>query len=787
MLSQWRVARTLVIFLLSILVILFVAARLFILSSFEDLERQLIQSQVVRVHGALLERLNALSSKTGAWATWDESYAYVAGTNPQFLDRQATDAGFAQLEINLIVFMRPSGVVVHCRTFDLESKQQTPCIDSYKIQLDDFLKTLNPDSKLSGIILLPEHSMLITARPMLKSDGSGPVQGVLVFGRYLDNSEVVQIGATSNLPTEAFRLDQDLTQELKTAMGSLSLNNSQVVRPLNDNTIVGYDLLADIYGKPAMLLRIQQPRDMYQQGWTSIIYFLRAISLIAGVFALLVYVMGRRLVDSQTKARESEQLYHALANAAPDAIYIVDDKQRVKYANETAQYDYQNHWEGIIGKLGPRISPDEPGHEVQSVLESHKPLQFERLLHSPEGDTWLDVKMVPLRSEDGALDSFLAIARDITERKRWEENVQKQLRRLDALHTIDQAITSGLDLTFTLNVLLAQTKSQLHVDAVDVLFLNEATQTFELAISSDIELGVGLRTTCTYEDGLAGRAASEHRAVNILDLVQAKDVLQRYETFNAGRFVCGFAAPIISRRQVRGVLEAFRRSPLNPDTEWMDFFEALARQAAIAIDNIDTFNRLQRSNVELATAYDTTLEGWARAIDLRTREMEGHTELVAALTVELAREFGVSDEESVHIRRGALLHDIGKMSVPDEIMHKPGSLTDTEWAIVRKHPVYAREMLGSIPYLARAIDIPYYHHEKWDGTGYPNGLTGEAIPLAARIFAVVDVCDALRSDRSYRTAWSPEKTLAYLTEQSGKHFDPRVVKAFSKIIDHRNG
>jgi len=185
--------------------------------------------------------------------------------------------------------------------------------------------------------------------------------------------------------------------------------------------------------------------------------------------------------------------------------------------------------------------------------------------------------------------------------------------------------------------------------------------------------------------------------------------------------------------------------------------------------------------VELAVAYDTTIEGWARALELRDQEAEGHSQRVTELALRLARAMGISEEYLVLFRRGALLHDIGKMGIPDVILLKPDALTEEEWTIMRKHPIYAYDMLSPIAYLRPALDIPYCHHEKWDGTGYPRGLKGDQIPLAARIFAVVDVWDALRSDRPYRAAWPEEEVWEYIREQSGKHFDPQVVEAFLKI------
>jgi HD-GYP domain-containing protein (c-di-GMP phosphodiesterase class II) len=181
-------------------------------------------------------------------------------------------------------------------------------------------------------------------------------------------------------------------------------------------------------------------------------------------------------------------------------------------------------------------------------------------------------------------------------------------------------------------------------------------------------------------------------------------------------------------------------------------------------------------------AYDETIEGWSQAMDLRDKETEGHSRRVTEITVKLAGNFGIPQDELRHIRWGALLHDIGKLAIPDEVLRKPGAFTDEERAIMRKHPQFAYDMLIPITYLHSSLDIPYCHHEKWDGTGYPRGLKGNQIPLAARIFAVVDVWDALTSDRPYRKAWSKDKTLEYIQEQSGKHFDPMVIGPFLKEV-----
>jgi HD-GYP domain-containing protein (c-di-GMP phosphodiesterase class II) len=187
---------------------------------------------------------------------------------------------------------------------------------------------------------------------------------------------------------------------------------------------------------------------------------------------------------------------------------------------------------------------------------------------------------------------------------------------------------------------------------------------------------------------------------------------------------------------------------------------------------------LERANDELERAYETTLEGWTGVLDLRDKETEGHSRRVTEVTVRLALNMGIAEEDLVHIRRGALLHDIGKIGIPDGILLKPGSLTEEEWEVMRMHPVYAHDLLSQIGFLEEASVIPHCHHERWDGKGYPRGLAGEEIPLAARVFAVVDVWEALRSDRPYRRAWPEEKVREYIGMQAGTHFDPAVVEAF---------
>ncbi len=381
------------------------------------------------------------------------------------------------------------------------------------------------------------------------------------------------------------------------------------------------------------------------------------------------------------------------------------------------------------------------------------------------------------------LSAVADIAANALRRAALHEQTQRRLQHITALRAIDMAITSSLDLRVTLNFFLDQVTIRLGIHAASVLLLDPRTQTLQFAAGRGFHNPALHQAKLRLGEGVAGRAALERRLVSVPDLAKSDEAFRRAALLTEEGFVSYFAAPLVAKGQVKGVLEIFNRAPLEPDTEWLEFLDTLAVQAAIAIDNASLFEGLQKSNLDLAMAYDATIEGWSRALDLRDRETEGHTIRVTEMTLRLARSMGVGEDELVQIRRGALLHDIGKMGIPDNILLKAGPLSDEEWVIMRRHPEYAHELLSLVNYLRPALFIPYCHHEKWDGSGYPRGLREEAIPLAARIFAVVDVWDALRSERPYREPWPEEKVRQFLRSETGKHFDPQVSTLFLKLLE----
>lgn len=418
---------------------------------------------------------------------------------------------------------------------------------------------------------------------------------------------------------------------------------------------------------------------------------------------------------------------------------------------------------------------------ITETLENGKPYDIEyRIIRIDGHERYVHAKGKIIREENDKSTRFIGAIQDITERKSAEERKRKQWKQLAALRAIDMAITESLDLRVTLNVVLDQVVHQLDADAADILLINHAHK-LEHAASRGFRNDAIKRCAIPLGKGNAGRVAYERRIIHIPN-VQSLESCRCFPDLSDEGYVSYFGAPLVAKGEVVGVLELFYRAPHSLDQEMLDFFETLAGQAAIAIDNATLFSGLQRSNIDLIMAYDSTLEGWSRALDLRDRETEGHSRRVTELAEKIARAIGVPNDQLIHIRRGAMLHDIGKMGVPDHILLKSGPLNREERETMQQHPIHALKLLAPITFLKPALDIPYCHHEKWDGSGYPRGLKGNEIPLGARIFAIVDVWDALRSDRPYRSAWPKEKTVEHMQREAGNHFDPEILRIFMDQI-----
>lgn len=393
---------------------------------------------------------------------------------------------------------------------------------------------------------------------------------------------------------------------------------------------------------------------------------------------------------------------------------------------------------------------------------------------------YLEKTMAPVRVGE-KITGLVGLNLDVTNYVEAEKKIRNSMERLAALRELDQIILSGSDLHMVMESICKQSLALLKVDAGEILQLDSITFTLEILARQGLE-AYSLFSHFPASEDIAARAVLERATLYERDFGKYLAAFPSCAALAAERFRTYIAVPLVAKGTVRGVLEIFHHSMLEPDPEWWDLVYTLANQAALAIDNLVLFQDLQRSHTEISLAYDLTLEGWSKALEIRDQETEGHTQRVAHLTMRLAEALGIPRSQLGQIRRGALLHDIGKMGIPDQILHKPGPLNAEEWVIVRQHPRIAYELLLPIPFLRHALEIPYCHHERWDGKGYPRGLKGLEIPLAARIFSVIDVWDALTNDRPYRKAETRETALAYLHEQSGQYFDPKIVQVFEKLV-----
>jgi HD-GYP domain-containing protein (c-di-GMP phosphodiesterase class II) len=351
-------------------------------------------------------------------------------------------------------------------------------------------------------------------------------------------------------------------------------------------------------------------------------------------------------------------------------------------------------------------------------------------------------------------------------------------RELESLHTIDLAIASSVDQNRLLEVILEEALARLGMDAADILLFDEKEEFLSLGARVGFRSEALIHTHLRPGDGFAGRALESGQALIIADLDENADGFGRSPAFASEGFFFYAGRSLRVKGKIVGVLETYRRSPFRHYPSWELYFQTLAGQAAVALDNSSLLQGLRRANEELREANVATIEGWAQALELRDRETEGHSRRVTDMTTDLGRRFGIAGADLDRLRYGALLHDIGKMGVPDSILLKPGPLSEEEFQVMKRHPAIARELLSRLRFLEQSLDIPYCHHEKWDGSGYPRGLAGNAIPLSARLFAVVDVWDALCSDRPYRAAWPEERVLEHIASLAGSHFDPAIAAAF---------
>ncbi|MFV2073580.1 MAG: HD domain-containing phosphohydrolase, partial [Thermoanaerobaculales bacterium] len=478
-----------------------------------------------------------------------------------------------------------------------------------------------------------------------------------------------------------------------------------------------------------------------------------------------------REAEERRGRRRAEEAYRTLVQSSLQGFLIMQDG-KIVFAN-TAIAEILGYTVEELLALTPEQVEASVHQEDRALVwgryrdrlaGKEAPPRYEMRMIRSDGKTcWAEI--MASRVEFDGRPAIQAALADVTTR------VRKEMEQR-AIATVATSLRAAEDRSEMVSTILDQVESLLNAEGVALAMHDEISGdvVFESARGAWTAM-IGRRMSCT--EGLTGQVFETGATYVSNDVLKTEKVLWP-SILEKTPAVAG--VPLIAGKVTIGVLWMGRSGSISEDDTIV--LTAIGEMIASALRRLTLNEALRRSHRELTDAYDGTLEGWARALELRDTDTEGHTRRVADMTVQLGRALGCGHQETIQLRRGALLHDIGKMAIPDRVLNKPGPLNDDEWQIMRRHPEHAFDMLSRVAYLRPALDIPYGHHEKWDGSGYPRGLAGEDIPLAARIFAVVDVWDAVRSDRPYRKAWPHEKAVRYLRDQAGRHFDPRVAGVF---------
>jgi PAS domain S-box-containing protein len=487
----------------------------------------------------------------------------------------------------------------------------------------------------------------------------------------------------------------------------------------------------------------------------------------------------RDITQSNIAAATLKKLSQAVEQN-PASIFMTDPSGSIEYVNPRFSAVTGYSFDEIMGK-NPRIlksgrTSKETYDDLWRTVSSGKVWRGTFCNKKKNGELyWESASISPIYNRDGVLTNYVAVKEDITELinvnsrlTALNDKAVKRLQYLQAVHSFESEIRKAAGMNELLPLLVSQ-----------------------FALSTDMD-GSTLWHRSTDSDEFVPVSAhmpEEWKNANLLIDVRTKLVQSAADecstlfyngdacvALGLGPFVKSYGIlPLHTNGGLKWLLEFGTTSAILVSESWQNCIAAIGAVSVLALQNAELIETVRNAHAEVVSAYDATLEGWSHALDLRDRETVNATKL--------AIEVGLSDEQLVHVRRGALLHDVGKLGVPDSILGKPGSLTEEEWAIMKMHPVYANEWLSKVSYLAEALHIPRDHHERWDGTGYPKGIAGDAIPVEARLFTIVDVWDALTNNRPYRRAWTIEAAREYMLEQSGKIFDPRLLRRFIDMLD----
>lgn len=709
-----------------VMAVLYASSSIILLTGFNEIEDHDVYHNLQHSVNALGREITTLDSMTRHWASRDDTYAFVEDGNDAYIrSNLELDANFVNNNVNLMMFVNSTGQTVYAKGFDLIEKGTAPVTESAQSLLAPgslLLQGADSENGVSGIILLPEGPMLIASEPILTSERTGPARGTLLWGRYLSQTEVDRLSQITSLFLTIQRLDSawvDITPppDFQSAYASITDDQPDFIQPLSEESIAGYTRLKDIHGNPVLMLRVEMPRPIYQQGLATMRYLLMSLLGVSAFFGIVTLLLLERLVLSRMSRLSTD----------------------VKGIGTSGDHSGRVHMAGKDELSGLAVV-------INKMLSA------------------LETSQHRLRQAHDEL----------------EERVGERTAELSTLYSLSRALADAAhDLGDILNLVTSHAVNTIHVTYARVALL-EGDNLVVRAAYPVRPLGHDLVTGM--QEPVAERPFIRHilnQDQPVILSCEQDDIPEgeRQELFlGFTRTLC--LVPLRTNRHNLGLLmlgeaRGEGREPFTP--EKISLAHSIGEQVSSALRRAELFLELERSSLQTVLAL-------ANAVDAKDTYTCDHGQRLAQIALAVGRELGMSQQQLEDLRYGAILHDVGKIGIPDAVLQKPAKLNAKEWVQMYKHPQIGARILASVPHLAGAAQIVLHHHERFDGSGYPEGLTAEAIPLGARILAVVDSFCAIVDRRVYKEARSREEAVAELIRCTGTQFDPHVVEVFLKLL-----
>lgn len=802
-----KAAIFLCLLLACLVIVLYVVSGVIVERSIKRLEINDVQLNVKRAVHMLERDLESLQSTVKDWAFWDDTYAFVEDLNQSYIENNLADPTLMNLNLNLVLFANTAGEIVFGKSFDLQSQEEVPVPHSVKEYLadDSVLLTYSDIFKgESGIILLPEAPMLVASFPILTSRLEGPSRGTLIMGRYLDPREVELLGERTQLNLSAIPFSEDWLS----SFSSISEKETVAVQALSADKIAGYTVLEDIYGRPALILQAVMARHIYKAGRVTVRYFVISVVAIAVLFSGTVFFAQKEIMKRFTRLYMAVQEIGAtadafkqidlggeedelaiIARAINDTLKKLEQSQLViqeseeKYRNlvELSSEGIAIIQDGLLKYVNPRFV-ELTGFTIGAMIEA--PLRHffqsreftreskEKRRRKGQASPFYETILVNRRGDDiylalnkGTITyqgkrAELLIVHDVTYREKYEE----KLRYL-SLHDTLTGVYNRTYFEEELQRLAGDREYPVTIIVSDLDGLKLINDFFGHAKGDELlKRCAGLLQKHLRKSDVLARVGGDEFAV-ILPCTDERD-----------------SENIVNR--IRASLELYNKK--NPE---LHLSISLGAATASSPDQSleDIFKRaddlMYRDKINHSTsARNQIVNALLAALAERDYRAQGHAKRLQEMCHKLGEKLGLSSNQLADLSLLARLHDLGKVGIPDSILNKEGSFSDDEWKTMHRHPEVGYRIADSSPNLAPISKLILYHHERWDGKGYPHGLKGEAIPIECRILALADSFDAMTNDRPYRKAMSKKDALSEIHKCSGTQFDPSLAEKFIQII-----